>query len=195
MDARTQQPWNDAAALRIDAVGRWLDASEQALDLLGVPSVDALRALPPDAFSPQPADPAERAAFAEAYATSLAQGLLIEGPFRRLDGELVRARAAVLSDGDGGYRLLFYPVERPTTNRTTKVFTIADVLREWRGAERRLVALEPRSEEARRLSGEIELLRLTHDRLFRRASGRPDTDAEAEPGLPRGGSALVGEGG
>jgi hypothetical protein len=75
------------------------------------------------------------------------------------------------------------------------VFTIADVLREWRGAERRLVALEPSSEEARRLSGEIELLRLTHDRLFRRASGRPDTDAEAEPGLPRGGSALVGEGG
>ena len=170
MDAQIELLWQQAAALRIDATGQWLDASDEALDLLGVPSVEALRALPSDAFSPEPADPAERAAFQAAYATSLAQGLLIEGPFRRLDGELVRARAAVLADG-GDYRLLFYPVERPTTNRTTKVFTIADVLAEWRGAERRLVALDGDSVEARRLSGEIEVLRMTHERLFKRAQG------------------------
>ena len=93
MDAQTEQLWQQAAALRIDATGQWLDASTEALDLLGVPSVEALRALPSDAFRPEPADPAEQAAFQEAYATSLAQGLLIEGPFKRLDGELVRARA------------------------------------------------------------------------------------------------------
>ena len=171
MDAQTQQRWQQAAALRIDAAGRWLDASVEALDLLGVPSVEALRQLPPDAFRPEPADPAEQAAFQESYATSLAQGLLIEGPFRRLDGELVRARAAILADADGDFRLLFYPVERPTTNRSTKVFTIADVLAEWRGAERRLVALDGDSEEAQRLSGEIDVLRMTHERLFNRARG------------------------
>jgi PAS domain-containing protein len=171
MDAQTELLWQQAAALRIDAAGRWLDASDEALDLLGVPSVDALRALPSDAFAPEPADPVEQAAFEEAYATSLAQGLLIEGPFRRLDGELVRARAAVLADGDDAYRLLFYPVERPTTDRSTKVFTIADVLAEWRGAERRLVTLDGASDEARRLAGEIEVLRRTHERLFDRARG------------------------
>ena len=168
MDAHDEHVWEDAATLRVDATGRWLDASAEALELLGVTSVDELRALPSDAFSPEPADPAERAAFAEAYATSLAQGLLIEAPFRRLDGELVRARAAVFPDGSD-YRLLFYPVERPTTNRSTKVFTIADVLAEWRGAERRLVALDPASDEARRVNGEVELLRVAHGRLFRRA--------------------------
>jgi PAS domain-containing protein len=171
MDAQVEQVWQQAAAMRVDATGRWLDASQEALDLLGVPSVDALRALPPDAFRPEPADPAEQAAFQEAYATSLAQGLLIEGPFKRLDGELVRARAAILADAAGDYRLLFYPVERPTTNRSTKVFTIADVLAEWRGAERRLVTLDGGSEEAQRLTGEIAVLRMTHERLFKRARG------------------------
>ena len=171
MDAQTEQFWQQAATLRIDATGRWLDASDEALDLLGVPSVEALRALPSDAFRPEPADPAEQAAFQEAYATSLAQGLLIEAPFRRLDGELVRARAAVLGDDAGDYRLLFYPIERPTTDRTTKVFTIADVLAEWRGAERRLVTLDGSSAEGRRLAAEIEVLRRTHERLFQRARG------------------------
>jgi PAS domain-containing protein len=169
MDTGTTQVWEHAAAIRLDAAGRWQDASDEALELLGVPSVDALRGLPPDAFTPEPVDPVEQAAFADAYASSLAQGMLIESPFRRLDGELVRARAAVLPDDEGGYRLLFYPVERPTTNRSTRVFTIADVLAEWRGAERRLVALDPDSAEARRVAGEIELLRVAHGRLFRRA--------------------------
>lgn len=171
MSTRAEEVWKHAAAIRLDAAGRWQDASDEALELLGVPSVEALRALPSDAFAPDPVDPVEQAAFADAYASSLAQGMLIESPFRRLDGELVRARAAVLPDDDGGYRLLFYPVERPTTNRSTKVFTIADVLAEWRGAERRLVALDPGSAEARRVAGEIELLRVAHGRLFRRAHG------------------------
>jgi PAS domain-containing protein len=175
MDAGAPQVWEHAASVRLDAAGRWLDASDEALELFGVPSVEALRALPPDAFTPDPVDPAEKAAFAEAYATSLAQGMLIESPFRRLDGELVRARAAVLPDDEGGYRLLFYAVERPTTNRSTKVFTIADVLAEWRGAERRLVALNPESADARRVAGEIELLRVAHGRLFTRAHGTGGT--------------------
>jgi hypothetical protein len=174
MDARAKQVWEHAAAVRLDAAGRWLDASDEALELLGVPSVEALRELPSDAFTPEPVDPAEQAAFADAYASSLAQGMLIESPFRRLDGELVRARAAVLPDDEGGYRLLFYPVERPTTDRSAKVFTIADVLAEGRGAERRLVALDPGSADARRVAGEIELLRVAHGRLFRRANSNGD---------------------
>ena len=162
--------WERAATLRIDATGRWLDATDEALDLLGVPSVAALRDLPSDAFSAAPPDPVEQAAFREAYGAAFAQGLLIEGPYRRLDGELGRARTAVLPDPDGAYSLLFYPLERPTTNLTTRILTIAEVLNEWRGAERRLVALDPDSDEAKRVTDEIDALRETHRRLFRKAS-------------------------
>jgi PAS domain-containing protein len=165
--------WDRAATLRIDATGRWLDATDEALDLLGVPSVAALRDLPSDVFSPEPPDPAEQAALAQAFGAALAQGLLIEGPYRRLDGEVGRARTAVLPDSDGAYSLLFYPLERPTANLSTRILTIADVLAEWRSAERRLVALDPDSEEAQRIADEIDALRETHRRLFRRASGSP----------------------
>ena len=36
MDAQTEQLWQQAAALRVDATGRRLDAGDAALDLLGV---------------------------------------------------------------------------------------------------------------------------------------------------------------
>ncbi|MEO5965653.1 MAG: hypothetical protein ABIR11_09335, partial [Candidatus Limnocylindrales bacterium] len=71
-----------------------------------------------------------------------AHGVLAEGLFRRIDGELVRVRTAILAEPDGRYRALFYPVERPTTNLSSRVFRMADVLQEWRAVERRLVDLD-----------------------------------------------------
>ena len=163
--------WERAVMLRADAAGRWLEASDEALDLFGVPSIDVLRGLPNDAFSATTPDPAERDALIEAYGAAFAQGVLIEGPYRRLDGEVGRARTAVFPDPDGAYSLIVYPIERPTTNLSTRVVTIADVLAEWRSAERRLVALDPESHEAKTVAEEIEGLREAHRRLFRKASG------------------------
>ena len=163
--------WERAVMLRADAAGRWLDATDEALEMFGVPSRDVLRSLPNDAFSPTPPDPEERDALMEAYGAAFAQGVLIEGPYRRLDGEVGRARTAVFPDPDGAFILVIYPLERPTTNLSTRVVTIAEVLAEWRSAERRLVALDPDSHEARRVAEEIEGLREAHQRLFRKASG------------------------
>ena len=160
-----------AAAVTLDAAGRYVDANDTALDLLGVPSVDVLRSTSPDAFSPVPPDPEEAAAFQQAYAASAAKGLLVESAFRRTDGELVRARTAILPEGDG-YRVVFHPIERPTANLSVRVYTISDVLAEWRQAERRLVEVAPDSDEAARVADQIELFRTQYQQMFHRSARR-----------------------
>jgi hypothetical protein len=133
-----------------------------------VGSVEELRKTPPDRFAAVPPDPEEQEALRQAYVASRADGVFAEVPFRRLDGELVRVRAAIIDTGDGRYRALFYPIERPTADLSARVFGIADVLSEWRRAERRLVELDPASDEARRLTEDIALLRDQHHTLFER---------------------------
>jgi PAS domain-containing protein len=156
----------------LDSDGRYLDADAAALDLLGVGSVEELRSTPPETFAALPPDPEEQEAWREAYFATRADGVMAEAPFRRLDGELVRVRLAILDEGDGRYRALFYPIERPTTNLSAKVYRIAEVLAEWRSAERRLVDLDPESEEAHRVTEQIELLREQHHLLFGEARRR-----------------------
>jgi PAS domain-containing protein len=165
-------PWRRAASVIIDAEGHYLDADDAALELLGVSSVEELRSTPPEAFSALPPDPEEQEAFRRAYFASLAEGILAEVAFRRRDGELVRVRTAIIDQGDGLYRALFYVVERPTTNLTVRVFRIADVLAEWRSAERELVALDPGSDDAREVSDAIDLLRAQHRSMFDAARQR-----------------------
>jgi len=161
--------WRSAGVLLTDADGRYFDADAVALDLLGVESVEELRATPVTAFQPVPIDPEEEAAFRAAFTTTAARGLIGEGAIRRLDGELVRVRTAILPNGDVGYRVLLDPVERPTTNIVPRLYTIADVLTEWRSAERRLVHLDPDSDEGRELAAEFELLRQQYLLMSRRA--------------------------
>jgi len=160
------------AVLQLDADGRYVDANPPALDLLGVPSVDALRATSPDTFAVTRTDPEEQAAFREAYATSAARGLLIESAFRRTDGELVRARTAILPDEVGGYRAIVHPIERPTTDLSWRIYTVADVLAEWRSAERRLVTLDEGSDEAAGVRQQIDVLREQYQRMFDRSARR-----------------------
>ncbi len=159
------------AAVTLDASGRYVDANETALELLGVPSVDVLRATTPDTFAPVAPDPDEQSAFQRAYAASSARGLLLESTFRRIDGELVRARTAIVPEGDG-YRVVFHPVERPTADLTVRIYTISDVLAEWRQAERRLVEVEPGGEEAARVNELIELFRAQYQRMFATSASR-----------------------
>ena len=127
--------WRSAATVLLGADGQYLDADELALELLGVSSVEELRSTPPETFAAVPPDPAEQEALRKAYFASRAEGLLAEGAFRRKDGELVRVRTAILNEGDGQYRALFYVLERPTTNLASRTYRISDVLSEWRSAE------------------------------------------------------------
>jgi PAS domain-containing protein len=165
-------PWRSAASVLLDRDGRYVDADARALELLGVADVEELRATSPDRFAALPPDPDEQEAWRRAYFASSAEGVLAEVAFRRLDGEFVRVRTAILDEGDGTYRALFYVVERPTTDLTPRVYRIAQVLEEWRSAERRLVELDPTSEDARRLEADIDLLRDQHRLLFERARER-----------------------
>jgi PAS domain-containing protein len=160
------------AVVLLDAAGRYVDANAPALDLLGVATVELLRDTPPETFSVVRTDPEEQAAFRQAYADSAARGLLIESAFRRIDGELVRARTAILPDEQGGYRAILHPIERPTKDLSWRVYTVADVLAEWRGAERKLVELDETSDEAARIHQQIDLLREQYQRMFHRSAGR-----------------------
>jgi len=161
------------AMLLLDEAGRYVDANAPALDLLGVASVEVLRDTPPDAFSVVRADPEEEAAFRKAYAESAARGLLIESAFRRVDGELVRARTAIVPHDEGGYRALLHPIERPTQDLSWRIYTVADVLAEWRSAERRLVELDESGDDAAGIRAQIEQLREQYQRMFSRSSARP----------------------
>jgi len=163
--------WRTAAVVSIDPEGRYLDADDRALDLLGVATVDELRSLPADAFQPAPPDPDQEQAFRAAFIDALFQGLIGEGAIRRLDGELIRVRTAIVRQPDGGFRVLLYPVERPTTNLAPRIFKIGDVLAEWRSAERRLVAVDPTSDEGRRVAADVDLLREQYQALFHGAFG------------------------
>ena len=160
--------WRSAATVVLAEDGRYLDADEHALDLLGVSSVEELRATSPHTLAAVPPDPPEHEAFRKAYFESRAEGVLAEGAFRRLDGELVRVRTAILDEGDGRYRALFYVLERPTTNLTARTYRISDVLSEWRSAERRLAEVDPLTEEGARLVHEVAVLRDQYQLMFRR---------------------------
>jgi PAS domain-containing protein len=155
-----------------DSDGRYVEADAAALDLLGVRSFEELRSTPPERFAAMPPDPQEQEAWRQAYLASRAEGVLAELAYRRLDGELVRVRTAIMDEGEGRYRALFYPIERPTTDLSARVYRIGDVLEEWRGAERRLVALDPESAEARQVAADVALLRDQYHELFHRAHQR-----------------------
>jgi hypothetical protein len=181
-------PWRHAATVIIDREGRYLDADEAALDLLGVESIDMLRQTPPEAFAAIPTDPQEQEAWRRAYFASRAEGVLAEVAFRRLDGELVRVRTAIMEEPDGRFRALFYAIERPTTNLTAKVYRIGDVLSEWRAAERRLADLDPQSESGRQVQHDVDVLRAQYRQLVERAS-RAAADDGGLTGLPSASSA------
>jgi PAS domain-containing protein len=163
--------WRAAAVVQLGSDGRYIDADEAALALLGVDTVEELRETSPDAFQVEPQDPAATTAFQQAMVDAVFQGLLGEVAFRRRDGELVRVRTAIIPEPQGGYRALMYPVERPTTNLVPRIYKIADVLAEWRTAERRLVEVDPDSEEGRQLAADVELLRQQYQQLFHRKIG------------------------
>ncbi len=165
-------PWRRAATVILDREGRYLDADDAALELLGVASVEEFRTMSPAVFAAVPPDPEEQDAWRKAYFASRAEGVIAEGAVRRTDGELVRIRTAILEEPDGRFRALFYTIERPTTNVAARVFRIGDVLSEWRAAERQLREVDPNSREGRDLQREVDLLREQYQQLVKGAGQR-----------------------
>jgi len=163
--------WHSACVVVLGPDGQYVDADESALELLGVGCVNELRATSPQAFRPTPTDEAEIAELRRSIAESTFHGLLAEHAIRRRDGELIRVRTALVPTAEGGYRALMYPVERRTTNLTASVYRISDVLAEWRSTERRLVAVDPTSDEGEQLTADVDLLKEQYQQLFRTKIG------------------------
>ena len=157
-DARTD------ATMLIDAEGRTLDASPAALDLLGV-GLEELRAMPPGAFSPEPPDPDQSAAFQEAWRESGSPDIFGESTIVRPDGTQARIRFVIRPTAAGRYEVglegAATSVEAPP-----RMFTAGEILAAWRAAERRLVELPEGSAEQVAIETEIAAFRERYQRLF-----------------------------
>lgn len=154
------------ASLTVLGDGRVQEATPDALAMLGV-TLSQLRALPPGAFSPDPADPEADAAFRSAWEAGGRPDLSGEGTLRRPDGSLIRVRFVITpAQGD---RFLAVLEEAPSpVDAPPVVYTGGEVVSRWRAAERRLEALDPASDEAAAARAEIDDLRARYQELFRR---------------------------
>jgi PAS domain-containing protein len=165
----SQEPTSEAV-ISLDAAGRYLDANESALELLGV-SLAGLRASPPDRFAIQPTNDSEQAALRAEWESGGSRPLVGTTGLRRADGVTIRVSYAIETHGSG-FRARLWRVEG-SPHASPSVFSVDDVLREWRAAERNLAELIPGSPEWARTSSEIDLLRGKYQELFRAVEPQP----------------------
>ncbi len=151
------------AVITIDATGQYVHANAAALDLLGV-SLAELRTSPPDRFAVRPMVDVEQEALRSRWESGGTQPLVGTTGLRRADGTTVRVAYAIEA-ADAGYRARLWEVEG-SPHAPPSVFTVGDVLREWRAAERELSALIPGTSAWARTLSEIELLRGRYQELF-----------------------------
>ena len=149
----------------IDTAGQYVDANEPALDLLGV-SLAELRTSAPDRFAIRPTIDAEQAALRANWESGGSQPLIGTAGLRRADGTTIRVAYAV-ETADSGFRARLWQVEG-SPQAPASVYTVGDVLRQWRAAERELAELAPGTPEWARTLSEIELLRGKYQELFKR---------------------------
>jgi PAS domain S-box-containing protein len=150
----------------INADGTTADASPEALALLGL-TLDELRALPPGALSPEPADPAAEAAFREQWEGQGSPDIAGEATVRRLDGTSIRVKFGITPIEDGRFMAMLEPVAGPTEQPPT-LYTAGQVLAEWRAAERRLITIPPETPEWHHTQAEIDTFRQRYQELFKR---------------------------
>jgi PAS domain-containing protein len=160
------------AVIQLDAAGHYVDANAAALELLGI-SLPELLASAPDRFAVQPANPMEQAALREAWESRGSRPLVGTSGLRRADGTTIRISYAIEPAGDG-FRSRLRQIEGKP-HAPPSVFTVSDVLREWRAAERDLAELASGSPEWTRRREEIEMLRGQYQELFRAIQPRPGT--------------------
>ncbi len=164
----------DEATVLINADGTYADASPSALELLGV-ARSGLLAMGPGSFAVKPRDPQADQAFREAWRASGSPDIGGETTIMRGDGSKARLRFVITVQDDGRYLAMLEAaggeLERPAT-----VFTLGDVLTQWRAAERRLEALEAGSEEWQAAASDIASLRDRYQRIFAAKSRADRTD-------------------
>jgi PAS domain-containing protein len=156
------------AVLELDQDGRYVDANDAALELLGV-SLPELVASPADRFTIEETNTSEQAALRDEWASGGTRPLVGTAGLRRADGETIRVSYAIEPAGTGfRARLSLIP---GSPEAPSSVYTVGSVMREWRAAERQLSELLPGSEDWARTKNEIEMLRDRYQELFRSLSG------------------------
>jgi PAS domain-containing protein len=151
------------ALFALDGAGRCLDANQAALELLGV-SLAELRAAPPGHFSIQPRDDGEQSSLRAQWSDGGEELLVGTTGLRRADGLTIRVAYAIEATASGFNARLWRIDGSP--HSPTSAFTVGDVLREWRAAERQLTELAPGTRDWARTLGEIEELRGRYQELF-----------------------------
>jgi PAS domain-containing protein len=158
------EPGTTEALIRINAAGRYLDANKAALELLGV-TLAELRESPSDRFLVRPADVAEQAAFRTEWESAGSRPFVGTAGLKRGDGVTIRVSYAIEADESGFVARLWEVPGSP--DAPPSVFSVGEVLRSWRAAERNLAELKQGSPEWARTLSEIELLRDRYRELFR----------------------------
>jgi hypothetical protein len=92
---------------------------------------------------------------------------------RRADGTTIRVSYAIEAD-ESAVRARIWPVDGSPDAPTT-LYTVGDVLREWRAAERELAELSPGTPEWARTLDEIVVLRRQYQEIFRALKARPES--------------------
>ena len=157
------EPQTTEAVIALDVAGRYVDANPAALDLLGVSLADLL-ASAPDRFAIRPSIGAEQDALRAQWERGGSEPLVGTAGLQRADGTPIRVAYAIETSGAGFRARLWRVGGSPLA--PASVFTVGDVLREWRAAERELAELAPGTPEWARMLGEIEMLRSRYRTSF-----------------------------
>jgi PAS domain-containing protein len=139
-------------------------ANAAALELLGV-SLTELRASQPDRFAMRPPNDADQAALRTQWETGGTQPLVGTAGLRRADGTTIRVSYAIEAD-TSGFRVRLWRIEG-APEASPSVYTVGDMLSEWRAVERDLAVLAPGTPECVRTLNENELLRDRYQEIFR----------------------------
>ncbi len=152
------------ATITLNADGSYADATPAALALLRV-TLDDFLTSQPGRFAAEPADPDVEAAFREQWEGSGSPDLGGIGTIRRADGSKIRVRFVMTQLDDGRYLAALDEVAGGVED-APRVFTLGEVLSEWRTAERRLETVPSDTAEWSTIQEEIASLRDRYQRLF-----------------------------
>jgi hypothetical protein len=161
------------ATVMVNADGSYADASQPALELLGV-TLEELRSAERNAFAMEPMAPEESAALEAAWTASQADEAVGHATVKRPDGATVRVRYLLRSQPDGGFVVSLKPIREAPTQPTT-FYTMGRVLSAWRAAEKKLETVEPGSSEWTRTQAEVEAFRNEYRRRFDERLKRTDS--------------------
>ncbi len=154
----------DEPTLELEADGGIRSANQAAIELLGM-GLEDLRALAPGALSAEPTPPEETAALLEQWKTAGDAALVGFTTIKRPDGALLRVAFAIVHQDDGSLLATLNSVPGSKAVEA-RVYSVGDVLGQWRAAERQLETLTIGSPAYEAVREEVESLRGQYRRLF-----------------------------